>query len=133
MTGLAALEVETPLLGIGVRAPQEKQEQMVYDLACKTMDHLGMGHSICREAVRADCRFVGPGYGLPTSGMWSALKLLAELEGLLFDPVYSGKGLDGMISLVKEGAFSEMKNIVFIHTGGSAGLFGYRAHMDGLF
>ncbi len=133
VAGLAALEVDTPLLGIGVRAPQETQEQMVYNLACKTMDYLGMGHEIRREAVSADCRFVGQGYGLPTAGMWDALKMLAELEGLLFDPVYSGKGLDGMISLVREGAFSDMKNIVFIHTGGSVGLFGYRAHMEGIF
>lgn len=133
VAGLAALETDTPLLGIGVRAPQEKQEDMVYQLARKTMDHLGMGHTIRREAVQADCRFIGDGYGLPTPGMWNALKMLAELEGLLFDPVYSGKGLDGLITLVREGAFSGMDNIVFIHTGGSAGLFGYLAHMDGIF
>ncbi|MEM6376190.1 MAG: D-cysteine desulfhydrase, partial [Pseudomonadota bacterium] len=69
--------------------------------------------------------YVGPGYGMPTDGMVSALKLLARTEGLLFDPVYSGKGLDGLISLIGKGYFDGMDNVVFLHTGGSAALFGY--------
>jgi L-cysteate sulfo-lyase len=51
--------------------------------------------------------------------------MLARLEGLLFDPVYSGKGLAGMIDLVGNGYFAGAQNIVFVHTGGVAGLFGY--------
>jgi L-cysteate sulfo-lyase len=57
--------------------------------------------------------------------MNDAVMLLARLEGLLFDPVYSGKGLAGMIDLVRQGYFSDARDIVFIHTGGVAGLFGY--------
>ena len=52
-------------LGIGVRAPQEKQEQMVFDLAQRTADYLGTGLKIDRSEVRANCDYVGPGYGLP--------------------------------------------------------------------
>lgn len=130
VAGLAALESDIHLLGIGVRAPQEKQEQMVYDLAVKTADHLGLPCIIDREKVRANCDYVGPGYGLPTQGMSDALKLLAEKEGLLFDPVYSGKGLDGLINLIKSGYFSGMENVVFLHTGGSAALFGYPEIFD---
>ncbi|WP_299830949.1 D-cysteine desulfhydrase [uncultured Roseobacter sp.] len=125
VTGLAAIQSDIHLLGIGVRAPQEKQEQMVFDLAQKTADHLGTGQIIQRSAVRANCDYVGPGYGLPTDGMISALKLLAQTEGLLFDPVYSGKGLDGLIDQVQKGYFDGMDNVVFLHTGGSAALFGY--------
>lgn len=125
VTGLAAINSDIDLLGIGVRAPQEKQEQMVFDLAVKTAEVLDPGLEIDRAAVKADCNYVGPGYGLPTDGMREALELLARTEGLLFDPVYSGKGLDGMIDLVKKGAFAGQKNIVFLHTGGSAALFGY--------
>ena len=51
--------------------------------------------------------------------------LLARQEGLLFDPVYSGKGLAGMIDLVQKGQFTQDENIVFLHTGGSMALFGY--------
>jgi L-cysteate sulfo-lyase len=125
VAGLAAIQSDIHLLGIGVRAPQEKQEQMVYDLAVKTAAHLDTGVTINRADVRADCGYVGPGYGMPTEGMVEAVKLLARTEGLLFDPVYSGKGLDGMISLIRKGYFDGMENVVFLHTGGSAALFGY--------
>lgn len=130
VAGLAAIESDIHLLGIGVRAPQAKQEQMVFDLAVKTADYLDTGLKIERDMVRANCNYVGPGYGLPTDGMRAAVKLLAQTEGLLFDPVYSGKGLDGMIDLIKKGAFSHMENIVFLHTGGSAALFGYPETFD---
>ena len=125
VAGLAAIRSDIHLLGIGVRAPQEKQEQMVYDLAVKTAAHMQTGIKIERGDVRADCGYVGPGYGKPTEGMIAALKLLAQTEGLLFDPVYSGKGLDGLISLIGKGYFDNMSNVVFLHTGGSAALFGY--------
>ncbi|MEP2428658.1 MAG: pyridoxal-phosphate dependent enzyme, partial [Tateyamaria sp.] len=130
VTGLAALQSDIHLLGIGVRAPREKQEQMVYDLATKTADHLGTGVSIQRNQVRANCDYVGPGYGVPTEGMRKAVRLLAQTEGLLFDPVYSGKGLDGLIDQIAKGYFDGMNNVVVLHTGGSAGLFGYADAFD---
>lgn len=125
VAGLCSLESSIHLLGIGVRAPQEKQENMVHSLAVSTADHLGNGVHIPQNCVRANCDYVGDGYGLPTTGMLKALKTLARLEGLLFDPVYSGKGLDGFIDLIKKGYFDSMNNVVFLHTGGSAALFGY--------
>ncbi|RLJ52135.1 D-cysteine desulfhydrase [Litoreibacter meonggei] len=130
VTGLAAIRSEIHLLGIGVRAPRDKQEQMVFDLAQRTADHMGTGLTINRQDVRANCDYVGPGYGLPTSGMIEAVKLLAQTEGLLFDPVYSGKGLDGMIDQIRKGYFDGMENVVFLHTGGSAALFGYPDTFD---
>jgi L-cysteate sulfo-lyase len=130
VTGLAAIKSDIHLLGIGVRAPQEKQEQMVFDLATKTAAHLDTGLVIPRDHVRANCNYVGAGYGLPTDGMIKAIKLLAQSEGLLFDPVYSGKGLDGLIDQVRDGYFDGMDNVVFLHTGGSAALFGYPDTFD---
>jgi len=125
VAGLAAMHSDIHLLGIGVRAPREKQEGMVFDLAVRTAAHLGTGVEIDRDSVRANCNYVGAGYGIPTDGMVAATKLLAQTEGLLFDPVYSGKGLDGLIDQVKTGYFDGMENVVFLHTGGSAALFGY--------
>ncbi|WP_170480660.1 D-cysteine desulfhydrase [Ruegeria arenilitoris] len=130
VAGLAALRSDIHLLGIGVRAPKEKQEAMVYDLAVRTAKLMGAGDQIDREAVRANCEYVGAGYGLPTPGMIEALKLLARTEGLLFDPVYSGKGLDGLIDQIRKGYFDGMENVVFLHTGGSAALFGYPDTFD---
>jgi L-cysteate sulfo-lyase len=54
-----------------------------------------------------------------------AVKMLAEMEGLLFDPVYTGKGLAGLIDWVRHGRFTKDDTVIFLHTGGSAALFGY--------
>jgi len=125
VTGLRATHSDIPVLGIGVNAAREAQEQKVFDLAEETADYIGAGGCVRREDVVANCDYVGAGYGVPTEGMREALLLLARLEGILFDPVYSGKGLAGMIDLIKKGELKSGQNIVFIHTGGSAGLFGY--------
>lgn len=125
VAGLHAINSNIKLLGIGVRAPREKQEGMVYDLACRTAEHMGLPGGVPREAVMANCDYVGPGYGLPTPGMQEAVEMLAQTEGLLLDPVYSGKGMAGLIDLVRKGNFKPSDNVVFLHTGGSVALFGY--------
>ncbi len=130
VVGLKAMNANIPLLGIGVNAPKDEQEEKVWNLAEETAEFIGAPGCVSREDVVANCDYVGPGYGVPTEGMNEAVKLLARTEGLLFDPVYSGKGLAGMIDLVKKGEFADAKNVVFIHTGGVAGLFGYSAILD---
>ena len=125
LAGLRILNSPLKVIGFGVRAPKEKQEQMVYDLACRTAKLLGHEGAVKREDVFADCNYVGQGYGLPTPGMVEAVRLLAETEGLLFDPVYTGKGLAGLIDWVRRGHFTSNDTVIFLHTGGSAALFGY--------
>lgn len=125
IAGLKILNSPLKVIGFGVRAPKEKQEQMVYDLACKTAAMLGHEGAVQREDIFADCNYVGAGYGLPTEGMVEAVIMLAEMEGLLFDPVYTGKGLSGLIDWVRHGRFTKDDTVIFLHTGGSAALFGY--------
>ena len=125
ITGLRASGTDIPLLGIGVNAPQDIQEEKVFKLAVETADYVGSPDAVKREDIVANCDYVGEGYGIPTKEMNDAVMLLARLEGLLFDPVYSGKGLAGMLDLVGKGYFGDAQNIVFVHTGGIAGLFGY--------
>lgn len=62
---------------------------------------------------------------MPSEGGQEAIRLFAELEGILLDPVYSAKGAAGLIDLVRKNIFKKDEKIVFIHTGGSTGLFGY--------
>jgi L-cysteate sulfo-lyase len=130
VAGLCAMNSPVRVLGIGVRAPREKQESMVYDLACNTWKLLGLPGDLPRAAVQANCDYVGGGYGVPTPGMVEAVTLLAGTEGLLLDPVYTGKGMAGLIDLVRKGQFDSTQNIVFLHTGGSAALFGYPSTFD---
>jgi L-cysteate sulfo-lyase len=126
VAGFKASGSGIPVLGIGVRAPKEKQEQNVFLLACKTADYMGLGDILKPEDVTADCSYVGDGYGIPTAATLEAIALFAKLEGILLDPVYSGKGAAGLINYVRQGKYGPEDNIVFIHTGGSQALFGYR-------
>ena len=125
VAGLEAMRSGIPVLGIGVRAPKDIQEDNVFKLADNVADTIGAKGGVARERVVANCDYVGAGYGLPTPGMIDALKIFARTEGLLLDPVYSGKGADGLIDLVKTTFFKKGENVVFLHTGGPAGIFGY--------
>jgi L-cysteate sulfo-lyase len=125
VVGLHALNAGIPVLGIGVRNPRDKQEANVHKLAESTAEKLGLAGGIPRTAVVANCDYVGAGYGIPTEGMAEAVKLLARQEGIFLDPVYSGKGMAGLINLIRKGMFKTGENVVFLHTGGQVGLFGY--------
>jgi len=125
VVGLKAINSGIPLLGFGVRAPKAKQEENVYQLALKTAEKLGCPDVVQREDVVADCQYVGEGYGIPREDTIEAIRVFAELEGILLDPVYSGKGAAGLIDYCRQGHFKKGERVVFLHTGGSAALFGY--------
>jgi len=130
IAGLKAMNVNIPLLGIGVRAPKEKQEENVYKLAAETAEKLGCAGVVASEDVVANCDYVGEGYGIPSPAGVEAITMFAELEAILLDPVYSGKGAAGLIDLVRKGYFARGQRIVFVHTGGATGLFGYTSAFD---
>jgi L-cysteate sulfo-lyase len=131
IAGFEAMNSSIRVLGIGVRHPKEKQETNVFDLAKATAEKLGVKSDIPRNAVEANCDYVGDGYGIPSPGMIEAVRMLAREEGIFLDPVYSGKGMAGLIDLIRKGAFRRDENIIFVHTGGQAGLFGYQSHFAG--
>jgi L-cysteate sulfo-lyase len=79
--------------------------------------------------VMANTDYVGEGYGLPTKSGIDAIKMFAELEGILLDPCYSAKGAAGLIDLARKGAFKD-ERVVFLHTGGAAALGGYDFAFD---
>ncbi|SMF53912.1 D-cysteate sulfo-lyase [Pseudogulbenkiania subflava] len=126
VVGLQAANSNIPVLGFSVRAPREKQIDNVRKLARQTWDLLDIRQPFDDEAVRVNANYVGAGYGLPTEGTLEAIRLLARHEGILLDPVYSGKAFAGLVDLIRQGHFRHDENIVFVHTGGAAGLFGYR-------
>ncbi|HKL56082.1 MAG: D-cysteate sulfo-lyase [Roseovarius sp.] len=130
ITGLQAMNAQIPLLGIGVRAPKAKQEENVYNLACTTAEKLGCAGVVKREDVVANTDYVGQGYGIPTESGLEAIRMFAELEAILLDPVYSAKGAAGLIDLIRKGHFKKGERVVFLHTGGAAALFGYDQAFD---
>lgn len=130
ITGLKAMNAQIPLLGIGVRAPKARQEENVFNLACATAEKLGCAGVVKRGDVVANTDYVGTGYGIPTESGMEAIRLFAEMEAILLDPVYSAKGAAGLIDLIRKGHFKKGERVVFIHTGGAAGLFGYDFAFD---
>ena len=97
----------------------------MFRLASATAERVGCPGVVDRSDVVANSDYVGEGYGIPNEGTIEAIRMMARLEGILLDPVYSGKGMAGLIDLVRIGHFKRGQNVVFLHTGGSVGLFGY--------
>ncbi|MCT7654666.1 D-cysteine desulfhydrase [Oceanimonas sp. NS1] len=130
VTGLSGSNSGIPVLGIGVRVAREQQEANVFRLAERTAEKLGIPGAVKREDVVANCDYVGEGYGIPAPSTLEAIQLFARHEGILLDPVYSGKGAAGLIDLIRKGHFKKGENVVFLHTGGAEALFGYRDAFD---
>lgn len=125
ITGFYGNNSNISVIGINVSRTKEDQEPMVYDLVQRTAAHVGVNSNIPRESVVCFGDYVGPGYSLPTPEMAEAVRLLARTEGILLDPVYTGKTMAGLIDLIRKGYFKKDENILFVHTGGSPALYAY--------
>ena len=129
VTGFYGCSMNVPVLGINVSRPKQDQEELVYDLVKRTARHVGLDFEIPREAVTCFDEYVGPGYSLPTPGMAEAVRLVARTEGILLDPVYTGKTMAGLIDLVRKGFFKKDDIVLFVHTGGSPALYVYQDYL----
>jgi len=125
IAGMIGNNINIPVTGIGVNRPKAVQQEAVHKLANQALELIGVEQRVPAEKVVAFDDYVGPGYSLPTDAMVEAVKLLAQTEGILLDPVYSGKAMSGLIDLVRKGYFKEGSNILFLHTGGSPALYAY--------
>ena len=129
VTGFYGNNSNIEVIGINVSRPKDEQEELVYDLTQRTARRVGVHSVIPREAVVCFDEYVGPGYSLPTPEMAEAVRMLARLEGVLIDPVYTGKAMAGLIDLVRKGTFERKENILFVHTGGSPALYVYMSDL----
>ena len=129
VTGFEGADASIPVVGINVSRPKDAQEEKVYDLVRQTLGRLGVRSEIPRDKVLCFGDYVGPGYSLPTPEMGEAIRMLARLEGVLLDPVYTGKTMAGLIDLARKGFFKKDENILLIHTGGSPALYAYRENV----
>ena len=126
LAGLVGANAGLPLTGINVRRPRAEQEANIRALTESTLALLGVRAPLADDAVIALDEWVGPGYSLPTDEMVEAVRLLARLEGVLLDPVYTGKAFAGLIGLIRRGAFKAGETVLFVHTGGSPALYAYQ-------
>lgn len=123
--GMYGTNAGIPVTGINVSRKKDVQEEIVHGLAVETAQRLGMREEIPADQITCFDDYVGPGYSIPTDGMTEAVKLLAQTESILLDPVYSGKAMAGLVDLVRSGHFAEGSNVLFLHTGGSPALYAY--------
>ncbi len=132
VVGFAAIEqsgefdCRPRVTGISVYQRREGAETTVRGRARETAELVGLDCPDLEDRIVVTDDYLGGGYGEPTNGMLEAVGLAARLEGLLIDPVYTGKTMAGLIDLVRQGHFQESDNIVFWHTGGTPALFAYR-------
>ncbi len=125
VAGLYAIGASIPVMGISVRQKREPQIKAVHALARRTADKLGASPAPTSKVLVND-EYVGEGYGIPAPSTLEAIMLASRFEGLLLDPVYSGKGFAGLVGLVRAGFFKNDDNVVFLHTGGASALFAYQ-------
>jgi D-cysteine desulfhydrase len=126
VTGFYGNNTNIPVIGINISRKKSVQEELVYGLVGRTAVRLGIKQAIPREAVVCYEEYVGPGYSLPTPEMIEAVKLMATTEGILLDPVYTGKAMAGLIGLIRQKHFQKDDNVLFVHTGGSPALYAYQ-------
>lgn len=113
------------LLGISVDSPAETLQTHVAALATATATHLGLETVSPAERIQVNDDYIEPGYGVLTDLEREAIQLTAQLEGILLDPVYTGRAMGGLIDLIRWGAFTRRQRVLFWHTGGAPALFAY--------
>ena len=126
LVGLRAMGSKIPVTGISVRRPVPEQEGLIGGLALETRKFLGLPSEATEGELRIFDDYVGPGYSLPTEEMAEAVRIFARKEGILLDPVYTGKAAAGLLDLIQKGHFKKGEKVVFLHTGGSPGLYAYQ-------
>jgi len=124
--GLQHLQAETQVLGVNVYHPDPAAlSTRVEQLVRKMNDTYAPSTQLVAQAANVNHAYIGPGYGQPSAQCLDAIRTVARLEGILFDPVYSGKALAALIDQVTLGNLSGHKDVVLIHTGGSPALYVY--------
>jgi len=114
---------EIKIIGISISREKKELQELISEKLSEATDYLGTKTEISKNLFEVYDEFVGKGYGAPTENMQRAIGLLARKEGIILDPVYTGKAMSGLIQLIRKGRFNKDDKVVFLHTGGLPGLF----------
>lgn len=111
------------VLGISIDEPEDQLKNHVSQLASQASEKIGERINFSKNDVLANENYCQSGYGVFGEGEREAIHLFAKHEGLLLDPVYTGRAAAGMIDLIRKGFFKKDETILFWHTGGQSALF----------
>jgi len=125
VAGFLGNHIDLPILGVGVSREPQDQAPLVLKEAQAVADLLQLGLTVPAEAVQCLGGCWQPKYSVPNARMVEAVQLLARTEGLLLDPVYTGKAMAGLIGLARQGFFAPGERVMFLHTGGMPALHAY--------
>lgn len=125
MAGAQLLSPKTKVIGISVSGDKSAMEHCVETIAGETFEEFGSSNDP-KEGVIVFDEYVKEGYGILNEETAKAIRLVAETEGILLDPVYTGRAMVGLIDLIEKGYFKKGDNVVFLHSGGTPALFPYR-------
>ena len=124
----------TAVIGINPMGPSHEAyspPEEIHRMALEAASWVGYDLQLPQEDVVNRTDFVGEAYGVPAPAGLAALRLLAETEGIVLDPVYTSKGFSGLLDSVKHGEVRQGQRVVFVHTGGLPGLFAYASELVG--
>jgi D-cysteine desulfhydrase family pyridoxal phosphate-dependent enzyme len=132
VTGAKIFGFKGKLLGISVDETKADLQARVASLASATADTLGEKLDFLPQDIMVSADYLGGGYGVMGASEVEAIRLFARLEGLLLDPVYTGRAAAGLIDLIRKGYFKREETVLFWHTGGTPALFSEKyAHLAG--
>ena len=131
LAGFLGNHIQVPIVGVGVSRDPADQEPLVHREAQAVLDLIGIPMTVPREAVVSVGGYWQPKYSIPNDKMVEAVQLLARTEGILLDPVYTGKIMAGLIGLARQGFFKPKERVLFLHTGGLPSLHAYENEVLG--
>lgn len=123
--GVRALGLPTRVVSVSPIVYPEPRAVEIARIATATAERLGLGMTFDPRDIEVDDGYIGEAYGMVSPGGREAMALLAGMEGIILDPVYTSKGMSGLIDHVRKGVIPPGKTAVFVHTGGLPALFAY--------
>lgn len=130
VVGAQATGYAGQVLGISVDVKREELQAMVATLATGTAAHLKLDLRFAPGDISVNADYIGAGYGVLGAPEREAIRMAAEVEGLLLDPVYTGRAFAGMVDLIRKGEIRRGETVLFWHTGGTPALFAYAAEFS---
>jgi 1-aminocyclopropane-1-carboxylate deaminase len=130
VVGFLAQDRPRRLIGIDTAANAAMTRAAVTKIARATAALIGLDAEPCHEDVVVDGRFCGPDYGLPDAPTIAAIRMAAQLEGMLTDPVYEGKSMAGLIAMARAGEIARDARVLYVHLGGAPALNAYHNAFD---
>jgi 1-aminocyclopropane-1-carboxylate deaminase len=125
VVGFAADGRQRHVIGIDASGAPDKTHAQILKIARATADKVALGKEITADDVVLKTDYAYPAYGVPSDETNDAIRAGARLEGMMTDPVYEGKSLQGMIDLVRKGFFKPGSNVLYAHLGGVPAINGY--------